>query len=951
MIFPVDRFLLPKPLVWRALLLLAIVWLLSFSEALQRLDWFVYDTFISLKKTVPDNEIVIVTIDEKSLQALGHWPWSREIHAELINRLTQAGNNIVLLDVLFAEPESHNPLADELLASAIATHGSVILPVVPASDPVTKRLYTIEPLTAFRAGATLGHADIELDRDGVARRVFLYAGINTPQWPAMGLALLHKARHHADNHPATNSDVKSLQNIGRWIRSQETLIPYAGPPGTFQQFSYAQVFYDASLLKQLENKIILVGVTATGLGSRFATPVSSDSHQPMSGVEWHANVFEMLRHDRMVYPVSRTVSSSISVVWVLAMLILAVLLSSFFSLPLLLAMLAGSLAIVGVILNWLQIWIPPAPALLGMLAIYPLWNWQRFNEYMRSLFAVNVYADTALESVNDGVITTDINNRIVTVNSSMERILGIKQKLLLGKSLQQALKLKVAGKTDVEELGNNSFISDSPDKLATQGSLETATGQKRMVRLTRQPIHNEQNNLMGFVVSINDMTDNVELTQKVTHLGNYDLLTGLPNRLLLLDQFDELELAAKARGEGIIILFMALDNFKKINNALGHRAGDVLLRKVAQRIQEIPNHSNYLARWSGDEFVALVSCQQTSTGVAMQLAQRLLEVIRQPFSVVDQDVFVTASIGVSFYPQNGDESETLLEHAATAMYHSKHAGGDNFSFYSPELSVVWTRDRLAFEKELRTALDNDQLQVFYQPIVDVRQQNLLRIEALVRWSHPERGFLTPGDFVPFAEQIGVIEQLGEKVLLAACLTAHNLSQSLDRSICISVNVNPRQLLFGGFVQVVSHALQQTGLPASSLILEITEDAIVNNIPLAREVLGKIKKLGVAIALDDFGTGYSSLSLLRDLPIDTLKIDKSFIRALGQNSHDLMITQAIIGLGENLNLAIIAEGVETKQQMQILHDHHCHLQQGYYFSRPIPYPALIKWIHNPTYTHL
>lgn len=944
MTFPQDHSVLVRPMAWRTLLLLATVWLLSFSGVLQRLDWIFYDTYLSLiKKTIAHNETVIVAIDEKSLQTFGQWPWSREIHAEFIDRLAQAGNNTVLLDVLFAEADTRHPQADELLAAAIAKHGSVILPVVPAADPVTHKLHAIEPLAAFRLNATLGHADIELDRDGVARRVFLYAGIDAPQWPTIGLALLHKALHH-EIFPQSHFAVALPENAGRWVRSQEILIPYTGPPQTFRQFSYAQVFYDASLLKQLENKIILVGVTADGLGSRFAIPVSAGDHHLISGVEWHANILEMLRHDRMIYPVSATVASFTSVIWVLAMFILTMLFNRIFSLPLLLVIFAGSLAAAGIVLIWLQIWIPPAAALLGILAIYPLWNWHRINEYIQTLFAASVYTNTALGSVDDGVIATDTNNRIVAVNDSMQKILGMQQMPLVGKSLQQVLTFKGADSDIILKFDDDS-VTNRSDKLTLQCYLEAVDGQKKTVRLTRQPIRDKQNRLTGFVLSVNDLTDNIALTQKVTSLGSHDLLTGLPNRSLLLGQFDELASVAKARGEGIIILFMALDNFKKINNALGHRAGDTLLCQVARRIEEIKDHFHYLARWSGDEFVVLVSSRQVSTDTAVQLAQQLLAAIRQPFTVDDQDVFMTASIGISFYPQNGDKGEMLLEYAATAMHHSKHSGGNNFSFYSPELSVVWTRDQLAFEKELRAALDDGQLQVFYQPIVDARQQHVLHIEALVRWPHPERGFLAPGDFVPFAEQIGVIEQLGEQVLSIACLAAYDLSGSLGRPVSISVNVNPRQLLFGNFAQVVSQTLRQTGLPASSLILEITEDAIVNNIPLAREILGNIKKHGVTIALDDFGTGYSSLSLLRDLPIDTLKIDRSFIRTLGQNAHDLMITQAIIGLGKNLNLKVIAEGVETKQQMQILLDQHCNLQQGYYFSRPVPYAALSKWIHN------
>jgi len=221
------------------------------------------------------------------------------------------------------------------------------------------------------------------------------------------------------------------------------------------------------------------------------------------------------------------------------------------------------------------------------------------------------------------------------------------------------------------------------------------------------------------------------------------------------------------------------------------------------------------------------------------------------------------------------------------------------------------------------------------------------MEALVRWQHPVRGFLSPGDFIPLAEQTGLIEQLGEAVLLSACIAAHDLLRS-GKPVNVSVNVNPRQLLYGNFDQTVSQALWRAELPAKSLILEITENAIVNDIARATDVLNKIKELGVSIALDDFGTGYSSLSLLRELPIDILKIDKSFIRALDQNVHDLMITQAIIGLGKNLSLAVIAEGVETQQQMRILLDHHCHLQQGFYFSRPVPFESLVKFMSDKKY---
>lgn len=278
------------------------------------------------------------------------------------------------------------------------------------------------------------------------------------------------------------------------------------------------------------------------------------------------------------------------------------------------------------------------------------------------------------------------------------------------------------------------------------------------------------------------------------------------------------------------------------------------------------------------------------------------------------------------------------------MYRVKQDGGNQFGYYSPESSVVWTLDRLELERELRAAIQNDELQVLFQPIVNAKSGHIARMEALVRWPHPKRGYLSPSEFIPLAEDIGQIEQLGEIVLRTSCIAACKLLQ-LDYPVNVSVNVNPRQLLNRNFPKMVFQTLHDTGLPAKSLILEITEDAIVNDMERVSKVLQEIKNLGISIALDDFGTGYSSLTLLRELPIDILKIDKSFVRTLDQNLNDLKIVQAIIGLGKNLGLTIIAEGVETEQQTRLLLRHECYYQQGYYFSRPIPYETLFELMHE------
>jgi predicted signal transduction protein with EAL and GGDEF domain len=376
---------------------------------------------------------------------------------------------------------------------------------------------------------------------------------------------------------------------------------------------------------------------------------------------------------------------------------------------------------------------------------------------------------------------------------------------------------------------------------------------------------------------------------------------------------------------------------------MGHHAGDKLLKLVSSRLFDCVHSADIIARWGGDEFVVL-SDQLNKDNSVVEMAQNILDAIRQRFEIDGLEVFVSVSIGISFYPDNGINCETVVERAGTAMYRVKQDGGNHFGVYSPESSIVWTRDQLELEKELRAAIKNSELQVLFQPIVNARSYQIARMEALVRWSHPRHGYLTPSEFIPLAEDIGQIEQLGELVLRASCTAACQLLR-MGYPVNVSVNVNPRQLLNKNFPLIITQVLRETGLPAKSLVLEITENAIVHNMERASKVLEAVKQLNILIALDDFGTGYSSLTLLRELPIDILKIDKSFVRTLGENPNDLKIVQAIIGLGKNLGLTVIAEGVETMQQVELLLQYECYFHQGYYFSRPIPYDALLELLHG------
>ncbi len=933
----------------RAVILLMGVALLSGFMVLERIDAVLYDKISVINRLSPGDNIVIVSIDEESLSVLGRWPWSRRVHAELIDRLAQAGSNVVAFDLLFSEQQDNDSLADNLLAQAIKNHGSVILPVAPVADASWKSVHLIKPISILAENARLGHVDIELDSDGVARRAFLAAGVAEPSWPAFGLATLpgQLGQEGSDDSTVVDNDIIEIR--GEWVRSREVLIPYVGPPGSYKQIPYAQVLFDNKVLPSLSDKIVIVGVTAAGMGTRFATPVSQVNRQPMTGVEWHANVIDMLQNDQAVYSASNILVTLISLLWVSLVLIGIGLFRKNLTIPILFIVLSIGFVFSMVLLRLAHVWVPPSAALLGTVAIYPLWNWQRINGFIHSWFVDKVRSSAALESVEDGVITTDAQDKIIYLNKGAERILQTTSNQVKGNRLQDVLKLSAAEGNDNGQQDKLSLLySESDIDVAVQCSLKTLFGDKHIVRMTRHQLRDENSDLMGFVIAIADITDTVELVQKICHQETHDTLTKLPNRKELLARFDQLiksVVQTGTDGRVLTVFFVALDNFKKVNDAMGHRAGDQLLRMMSRRLSEVIDHDDIVARWGDDEFVLLFNDLPKGESTS-EMAQKILAVMEQKFVIQGMEVFVSVSIGISFYPDDGCSGELVVEHAGSTMHHFKEKGGNRFGFYSSKSTVIWTRDRLELEKELRAAVNDHQLQVFFQPIFDANLNCAARMEALIRWPHPKRGFLSPGVFIPLAEDIGLINQLGKLVLRDACIVARKMAQG-GMPINVSVNVSPHQILYGDFVQVVLQVLSETEFQAESLILEVTESAIIIDMDRTSKVLQELKNLGVLIALDDFGTGYSSLTLLRELPIDIIKIDQSFVRTLDQNQHDLTIVKAIIGLGKSMGLVVIAEGVETEQQVQILIDHDCHYQQGFYFSRPLSYELLVEFAFEKT----
>ena len=419
---------------------------------------------------------------------------------------------------------------------------------------------------------------------------------------------------------------------------------------------------------------------------------------------------------------------------------------------------------------------------------------------------------------------------------------------------------------------------------------------------------------------------------QLEHQANYDALTGLPNRTLLHDRLRQ-AVFAQRHMRAIAVVFIDLDHFKFVNDSLGHSVGDELLKNIAERLRAVLRDGDTVARLGGDEFVLILN-DQNDEEVVFRAMQRVTASVNAPMMIEGKELYVTCSAGISLYPQDGPDVDTLLKNADVAMYRAKEAGRNNFQFFTAEMNHLVT-ERVQMELSLRHALERNEFVLHYQQKVDLQSGAIVGSEALLRWMHPELGLVRPARFIPLAEETGLIVQIGEWVVEEACRQNVAWQQVGLEPGVVSVNLSARQFRKEGLVRAVSRILASTGLDPSLLEMELTESMVMHNAEAAIAILQGLKSLGVALSLDDFGTGYSSLAYLKDLPIDTLKIDRSFVRDIkaGGDPGEGVLAQAIISLGHALNLKVIAEGVETDAQLRFLLKHRCDEVQGFYYGEP------------------
>ncbi|MES2151197.1 MAG: EAL domain-containing protein [Pseudomonadota bacterium] len=475
--------------------------------------------------------------------------------------------------------------------------------------------------------------------------------------------------------------------------------------------------------------------------------------------------------------------------------------------------------------------------------------------------------------------------------------------------------------------------------LAHQGfsNLEYATvsetGETRWFSINGEPVFDAAGAFRGYRGTGTDITARKLAEQRIHHVAQHDVLTGLPNRSLLQDRLGQALAHALRSAQPVWVMLVDLDRFKFVNDSMGHKAGDVLLVTVAARLRAALRESDTVARLSGDEFVVILS-EHPEQRLAVDVVQRLMDAVAQPVLLGGKEFFVTCSVGVAVFPTDGAPAESLIEHADIAMYRAKKLGRNNFQFYTPAMNEE-AQERVRIEGALRKALERNEFVLHYQPQVELASGRIVGMEALLRWQHPELGMVAPNRFIGVAEETGLIVPIGAWVMRSACAQNRAWQDAGLAPLKVAVNLSARQFGAPGLIDDVQAVLADTGLAASLLEIELTESLFMSDVGQAVELLHGLKALGVGLSIDDFGTGYSSLSYLSHFPIDVLKIDRSFVADIQRDANDAAIVASIIALAHNLKLAVIAEGVETAEQLAYLRRHGCDQMQGYYFSRPLP----------------
>ena len=553
-------------------------------------------------------------------------------------------------------------------------------------------------------------------------------------------------------------------------------------------------------------------------------------------------------------------------------------------------------------------------------------------------------AEVTLNSIGDAVMTTDTLGNVTYLNAEAEALTGWTRAEAFARPIAEVFDV-TDGLTGQPAQDPSRLAMEHQKKVRLKGNyvLVGRDGHETAIEHSAAPIHDRQGHTLGAVIVFRDIIVSRERRLEMLHLAEHDALTDLPNRLLLNDRLARTIALARRYGRRVAVLFLDCDRFKHINDSLGHGVGDQVLRSVSKRLVTCVRESDTVSRHGGDEFLILLSEVDQPEDAGL-IAEKIVASIAEPHLVAGHELMLTASVGIALYPEDGQDAQTLIMHADTAMYHAKNTGRNRVGFYRPDMETPELR-RSSIESELRSALDKHELELYYQPTIDLENGTIVGAEALMRWRHPERGLISPDQFIPTAEASGLIIPMGRWALREACRQAKAWQDAGLPAIPIAVNVSALQFRTAGFPRGHPGFLQEAQLSSRYLELELTESALMVDVAAATPLLEVLRGKGLILKLDDFGTGPSSLSYLQRCPVDVLKIDQSFVADIEPAAQDAPLVRAVIAMGKSLGCRVVAEGVETQQQFAFLRAERCDEGQGFHFSPPVDAAAFSKLLAN------
>jgi diguanylate cyclase (GGDEF)-like protein/PAS domain S-box-containing protein len=897
--------------------LVAVVYLAGWFDPIERA---LSDLRAGLVERAASEDLLIVAIDPVSLQALERWPWPRRYHAEAIERLLAAGAARIAYDVDFSAPSQ--PFDDQALAGALAQAGPgrIVLPVFRHLRQTTDNQiepFDTAPLPLFRDHAANASIDLRADSDGRVRRIARNAprqGVDLPTTPAW----------LQDDPDAPVGDATGADP------GAQILIDYSIDPDAIPQLSFIDLLSGRFDPAAIAGKRVLVGATAIELGDWLSVP----RHWALPRPVVQALAFETLRQDRALSHAGG---------WPIALgsALLVMLLGPLFGRsprPLGLALLAGSIAALVGLAMLLQLWaaivLDTTAAGLGLVLAFAGAMLGRAERRARrpgghtaALPTEDRLTRELVGSSFDAIVTFDPAGAVLSCNGAAERMFGRPAAELVGQPVTRLLpdEHHRALAAWAQDGGSRELVAvrDDGSRLPVDVALSRMQVDARWV---------------GIAI-LRDISQRKAQHAELERMALHDALTGLPNRTLLNDRIAHAINAARRSGEAMAVLLLDLDRFKEVNDTLGHLVGDRLLTMIGPRLRRPLREADTVARLGGDEFAILLP-GPTEVPAACGIAERIVEAFREPFVVDEMALEVGISIGVALYPEHGEAAERLLQHADAAMYAAKR-NGFGFVVYNAETEGNRAR-RLGLTGELRRAIEDDQLSLSFQPKVDAREGTLAGVEALLRWHHPEHGLIAPEDFVPGAEQAGLIRPLTLWVVNAV-LRAQRTWREAGFEINAAVNLSVKSLHDPELANVLGLLFERWQTEASCLTLELTESALMADPETAMTVLQRVADLGCRLSLDDFGTGYSSLAYLQRLPIDELKIDRSFVAAMTEDDNAAVVVRSVIKLAKSLGLTVVAEGVESEDAFAWLRSLGCDQMQGFYLGQAMASEALLAWL--------